>query len=102
MNQLLTVSLRQKAAFIPETEITGSDRTLTETTAVLVANLASLGFGVAEPLLIALNNTSPAYKVQLMQRFREVMGVNKNWRPLVKGWNIPTGESLADHINTFL
>jgi hypothetical protein len=101
MNQLLTVSLRQKAAFIPETEITGSDRTLTETTAVLVANLASLGFGVAEPLLIALNNTSPAYKVQLMQRFREVMGVNKNWRPLVKGWNIPTGESLADHINTF-
>ena len=28
-------------------------------------------------------------------------GVNKNWTPLVKQWDIPTGESVLDHVITF-
>ena len=30
------------------------------------------------------------------------MGVKLNWAPLVKGWDVPTGESLADHLITFI
>jgi hypothetical protein len=101
MNQLLTVSLRQKAVFIPATEISGCNRQLTETTIELLTKLHSLGFNVSEPLLAALNNTSPVFKTHLLNTFREVMGVKKNWTPLVKGWDIPTGESMTDHIITF-
>ena len=30
------------------------------------------------------------------------MGVDLNWAPLVKGWDMPTGESLADHLVTWI
>lgn len=99
MNELLKVSLRQKAVFIPDATI--NTAALTGTTSLLLANLSSLGFGVSEPLLKALNHTSPVFQVKLLETFREVMGINKNWTPLVKGWDTPTGESLLDHIITF-
>ena len=101
MSQLLKVSLRQKAVYIapaisahPRTALTGS-------VALLVANLAKLGYGVSEPLLAALQATTPAFQAQLLDTFREVMGVQKNWTPLVKGWDTPTGESWVDHLITF-
>lgn len=100
MNDLLKVSLRQKAVFIQDTAINNTSA-LTGTTSLLLANLSRLGFGVSEPLLKALNNTAPAFQANLLETFREVMGVNKNWTPLVKGWDTPTGESVLDHIVTF-
>lgn len=101
MNQLLKVSLRQQAVFIPEQAIINKQDRLTETTSMLVANLSKLGFGVSEPLLHALNNATPAFQLSVLDLLREVTGVNKNWTPLVKGWNIPTGETVLDHIVTF-
>jgi hypothetical protein len=101
MNSLLKVSLRQKAVFIPETAIINRHDSLQENTSLLVANLASLGFGVSEKLLMALNNATPGYQFEVLEMLREVTGVNKNWTPLVKGWNVPTGESAIDHIITF-
>ncbi|MCU0391182.1 MAG: hypothetical protein MUE81_08695 [Thermoflexibacter sp.] len=74
---------------------------LKATTSNLVANLAKLGYGVSEPLLWALNETTPKFQLDLLNTFREVMGVNKNWTPLVKGWDEPTGENVVDHIMTF-
>jgi len=68
---------------------------------LLVANLAQLGYGVSEPLLAALNQTTPTFKADLLATFRQVMGVNKNWTPLVKGWDTPTGETVVDHWITF-
>lgn len=98
MNQLLTVSLRQRAVYIPDAAINSAR--LTETTALLAANLSKLGFGVSEPLLKALNHSAPAYQAQVLKTFRHVMGIDKNWTPLVKGWDTPTGESVIDHIVT--
>lgn len=100
MSTLLTVSLRQQAVFIPSTGISKNVH-LSETTGLLVANLSKLGFGVSESLLHALNHTSPAFHAKLLNTLREVMGTDKNWTPLVKGWNAPTGESVIDHIVTF-
>ncbi|MBW3127267.1 hypothetical protein [Hymenobacter profundi] len=106
MNQsLLQVSLRQKAVYIPAsataTPIFDVSPTLSEATALLVANLAKLGFGVSEPLLRALEGTTPDFQAQLLEVVREVLGVGKNWTPLVKGWDTPTGESRLDHVLTF-
>lgn len=101
MNSLLKVSLRQKAIFIPETAIINKHNSLQENTSLLVANLANLGFGVSEKLLNALNNATPGYQFEVLEMLRDVTGVNKNWTPLVKGWDVPTGESALDHIITF-
>ncbi|WP_299463336.1 hypothetical protein [uncultured Microscilla sp.] len=101
MNTLLKVSLRQKAVFVPNTTHQTAPTELRETTSVLVANLAQLGYGVSEPLLKALNQATPTFQADLLEQFREVMNVKKNWTPLVKGWNVPTGESIVDHIMTF-
>ncbi|MBS0028923.1 hypothetical protein ACTJJ0_13330 [Chitinophaga sp. 22321] len=101
MNTLLQVGLRQQAIFIADTAIQRNQSYLTPTTGLLVANLAKLGYTVSESLLQALNHTSPACQATILETFREVMGVNKNWTPLVKNWIIPTNETVADHILTY-
>ncbi|TAD99981.1 MAG: hypothetical protein EAZ97_07325 [Bacteroidetes bacterium] len=102
MNPLQTIALRYQAIFIPLfEENTAKDFKLKGTTAIFVSNLAKLGFSVSEKLLRALNQKTPTFQANLLEQFRTVMGVNKNWTPLVKGWDVPTGESEIDHILTF-
>ena len=101
MENLLSVSLRQSAIFIAKTDIKNDSKILQGSTSVLVANLRNMGYVVSENLLIALNGTTPIFQAKLLEIFRQKMGVNKNWTPLVKGWDVPTGESLTDHIITF-
>ncbi len=102
MNQLLQVGIRQKALYIPPIALVLEDAELRESTMVLVANLAKLGFGLSETTLRALNRCNPNYHAQVLAQVREVLGVNKNWLPLVKGWDTPTGESGWDHFITWL
>lgn len=98
---LIRVSLRQRAIFVPEAN-SAEVRPLDGSTAILVANLAKLGFTVTEDLLRALNGAGKAYQSQVLELLRDVLGVNKNWTPLVKNWLVPTGESITDHIITFI
>ena len=95
----LKVSLRQNAIFIPK-EFIGEKKPLTETTTLFLANVNKLGFTFSEPLLHEIS-TNPLYKLQVLDILKEVLGTDKNWTPLVKNWNIPTGESILDHIVTF-
>lgn len=97
---LIRVSLRQMAVFVPSSWTQGPRVPLNEGTSVFAANLAKLGYGLSEPLLLALNQAGDAYQQGLMAIFREVMNVDKNWTPLVKNWLVPTGESILDHIAT--
>ncbi len=100
-NELLKISLRQSAIFIP-TELTANKTSeLTQTTSILVENALKLGFTFSEPLLQALNGANPKYKATILETLHEVLGTNKNWTPLVKGWDEPTGESILDHVITF-
>ncbi|VXB55841.1 Prokaryotic RING finger family 4 [Flavobacterium sp. 9AF] len=99
--ELLKISLRQNAIYIPTEFITGKTTTLTGPTSVLVANVAKLGFVFSETTLQAINAVHPKYKLEIQDVIQEVLGVNKNWTPLVKNWDVPTGESLYDHIATF-
>jgi len=50
--------------------------------------------------LHAINAISPKYKLDILEVLKEITGVTKNWTPLVKAWDIPTGETLIDHIIT--
>ncbi len=99
--ELLHVSIRQNAVFIPAKERVGTPNQLTESTLALVANASKLGFGFGEDALRALNQANPKTKLDVLDVLKKVTGVDKNWTPLVKEWNIPTGETIKDHFITF-
>lgn len=99
---LLRVALRHRALFLP---ISHEDVCLTTeaTPAVLAftARLRENGFCVSEELLHALCGVSADVLAEITEVINDVMGIHLNWASLVKGWNVPTGESRADHIVTF-
>ena len=101
MKEFIKISVRQNAIYIPNDKVVNKQKNITETTSVLLANAVKLGFTFSEPLLHALNSVNPSYKLEILDYLKEATGVNKNWTPLVKNWQVPTGESIVDHIITF-
>ena len=103
-NKTLTnVALRYRAVFL---DISREDINMrSEASVPLMAftrRLKENGFCVSEELLHALNAVSADRLAEITRCINDVMGVNLNWAPLVKGWNVPTGESLADHLITWI
>lgn len=100
-NTLTTVALRYRALYL---DIRREDINLSsEATApvmALVARLKENGFCLSEELLHALNNVSADTLAEITKCIDNVMGVNLNWAPLVKKWNVPTGENRVDHLLT--
>lgn len=100
-NTLKTVALRYRALYL---DIRREDINLnSEATApvmALVARLKENGFCLSEELLHALNNVSADTLAEITKCINNVMGVNLNWTPLVKKWNVPTGENRAYHLLT--
>lgn len=100
-NNLTTVALRYRALYL---DIRREDINLnSEATApvmALVARLKENGFSLSEELLHALNNVSADTLAEITKCINNVMGVNLNWAPLVKKWNVPTGENRVDHLLT--
>jgi len=100
--ELLKVSMRQNAIIIVDDWIVSREKKeLNETTSVLLANCSKLGYTFSEELLTKINGINVQSKLEIFNLLKEVTGVNKNWTPLVKQWDIPTGESVKDHIVTF-
>lgn len=99
---LLKVSIRKNAIVIPQDWIVNDGAiNINETTSVLLANCSKLGYTFSEDLLNKVNGISPMAKLELFEILKDVTGVNKNWTPLVKQWNVPTGESVVHHIITW-
>jgi len=98
---LLKVSTRQNVIFVSKEKIIVSKKELTQTTLALIANLRKLGYTVSEDLLHAMNSMAPNQAIIIFDTMKEVLGVNLNWAPLVKGWDTPTGETRLNHIITF-
>ena len=100
---LTKVALRYRALYLP---VNPQDIDLTsEATAPVMAFVRRLkenGFCLSEPLLHALNAVTPDTLADITSCIKEVMGVDLNWAPLVKGWDTPTGETLADHLITLV
>ncbi len=104
MNTTLTkVALRYRAVYLA---VNRKDIDINAvTTAPVVAFVARLrenGFCVSEELLHALNIVPADHLAEITECINEVMGVDLNWAPLVKGWDEPTGETYADHLVTFM
>ena len=103
MNKTLTkVALRYRAVFLDiNREDINQNSEATAPVMAFVARLKENGFCVSEELLHALNVVSTDTLAEITECINEVMGVDLNWAPLVKGWNVPTGESCVDHLITF-
>ena len=95
---LLKVALRQNALYIPDDMV--SQRAIQPGTLELVAALRQHGFGVTEDLLHAINGTTNEYRQSVVKVIKEVLNVKLNWAPLIKNWEIPTGEGFIDHLIT--
>ena len=103
-NKILTrVALRYRAVFL---DINREDINMRSEVSVPVMaftkRLKENGFCVSEELLHALNAVSADRLADITECINDVMGVKLNWAPLAKGWNVPTGESLADHLITWI
>ena len=100
---LTNVALRYRAVFL-DIDRKGINMASEASVPVLafVARLKENGFCVSEELLHALNAVPVDHLAEITECINDVMGVKLNWAPLVKGWDVPTGESLADHLITFI
>ena len=102
-SNLTKVALRYRAVFL---DIHREDINMkSEASAPVMAFVARLkenGFCVSEELLHALNAVSVDRLAEITECIDDVMGVKLNWAPLVKGWDVPTGETLADHLITWI
>ncbi len=102
MKQLIKVALRQQALYLPATERILETIETAKSSFEFVENISKIGYTVSEKALKALHKTSAAYKIILYDELCEIKGVNKNWTPLVKGWDVPTGETRLDHLATMV
>ena len=102
MNKTLTkVALRYNAIYLDiHHESINLNSEATAPVMAFVARLKENGFCVSEELLHALTIVSADTLAGITACINEVMGVDLNWAPLVKGWKVHTGESYADHLLT--
>ena len=98
------VALRYRAVLL-DIDRAAIDPTTAATTVPVLAMMRRLqenGFTVSEELLHALNAVTPDRLADITRCINDVMGVDLNWAPLVKGWDTPTGETFADHLVTWI
>jgi len=100
---LTKVALRYRAVFLDiHREDINMQSEATVPVMAFVARLKENGFCVSEELLHALNAVPTSRLAEITECINDVMGVELNWASLVKGWDVPTGETLADHLITLL
>ncbi|MBO7140541.1 MAG: hypothetical protein J6W19_08240, partial [Prevotella sp.] len=103
-NKTLTnVALRYRAAFLDiDREDINMSSEASAPVMAFVARLKENGFCVSEELLHALNALPVDRLAEITECINEVMGMKLNWASLVKGWDVPTGETFADHLITWI
>ena len=101
-NNILTrVALRYRAVFLDLRKEDISKRVeATPPVLAFESRLHENGFCVSEELHHALHAVPVGKLAEITETINDVMGVRLNWAPLVKGWDVPTGESFEDHLIT--
>lgn len=103
-NKTLTnVALRYRAVFL---DINREDIDMRSVASVpvvaFICRLKENGYCISEELLHALSAVPVDRLAEITECINNAMGVNLNWASLVKGWNVPTGETFADHLITWI
>lgn len=100
---LTKVALRYRAVFLDvDRENIDTRRELNQPMLAFIAGLREIGYSVSEELLHALKGVPADRLAEITECINDVMGTKLNWAPLVKGWDVPTGETLADHLITLV
>lgn len=100
---LSTVALRYRALYLDiQRESVDVTKPVSVPVLAFTKRLKEHGFCVSEELLHALSSVSVDELVTITALIKDVMRVNLNWTPLVKGWDTPTEECRADHLVTML
>jgi len=95
----IKTALRYQALYIPD-EWTDQNQTSNGDAAVFTAALSKLGFGLREEAFAAVKILKPESLGIIADIFQKIMGVRKNWTPMIKNWIVPTGVSAEDHLIT--
>ena len=101
-NQKLTrIALRYRALYL-DMNRKDIDMSSEATVPVLAfaARLKENGYTLSEELVRALSVAKTDVLISITETINDVMGCSLNWAPLVKGWDVPTGESYIDHLIT--
>ena len=100
---LQRVALRYQAIYLSiDSNYIGMQNEICAPVLAFVARLKENGFTVNEELLHALNGVSADVLADITKCIDEALGIDLNWMPLVKGWDVPTGETRADHLVTLI
>ncbi|MFA6884878.1 MAG: hypothetical protein WCQ55_07210 [Paludibacteraceae bacterium] len=100
-NIQIRVALRYHALYLDTERNVGSKPYQMSVSAMaFVSKLKENGYSVSEELLHALSKVDACKLADISDTLNNVMGLDLNWTPLVKGWGIPTGESIFDHLST--
>ena len=97
------VALRYRALFL-DIDRDGIDMKSAQSPSAMAfaTSLHQIGFYASEELLHAISMVNAERLADITKTMNRVMGVDLNWAPLVKGWNVPTGETPADHFITWI
>ena len=100
---LVKVALRYKALYLDiRKEDINMSSEITPAVYSLLERLKEYGYCVSEELLHGLGMVSVEELTDIVDVIEDVMGVELNWSPLVKGWNVPTKEGAVDHFITWI
>ena len=99
---LLKIALRQKAVYLNTGSTPDTPYQPTAELLAFTARLRGNGYMLSEELLHALAHATTQQLESITDTIDEVLGIKLNWMPLVKGWNVPTGENVIYHFLTWL
>lgn len=100
---LVKVALRYKALYLDiRKEDINMSSEITPAVYSLLERLKEYGYCVSEELLHGLGMVTVEELADIVAVIEDVMGVELNWSPLVKGWNVPTKEGAVDHFITWI
>ncbi len=100
---LQKVALRYKALYLDiKREDINMSSEITPAIYSFAEKLKKDGYCMSEELLHALIAVPLDTMADIVAYIEKVLGMKLNWAPLVKGWNVATGETLSDHFVTWI
>lgn len=100
---LLMVALRYNAMYLDiKKEDIDIASSITPAVYSFTQRMKENGFSLSEELLHALCKVEVGKLADIVAVIEKETGINLNWTPLVKGWDVPTGESRVDHFGTWI
>ncbi|NME71897.1 TerD family protein [Flammeovirga aprica] len=100
-NELQKVAIRNGALYVPLIE-TPEKAVITAITKSYIRLFEEVGLYFSNDLLLHLNAVSQTEKEAIYAVVQEILGLKKNWTPLIKEWDQPSKITFGDQVITWL